>query len=158
MKLAPTLQGGLRIDADSLEDWMVLDAICADAASLPGAPLYERLSEKMPKDPDWEEFVAPDIRSQFSDQVTHVSRAISAAPMDEEHAGSIFISKEEAPVWYGAINQARMTLEHLFQISELDEFIDLDDLGEISDAKRSAVIRSHFYSTFQSLLLEYVLE
>lgn len=158
MKLAPTLQGGLRIDADSLEDWMVLDVICADASNLPGAPLYERLSEKMPKDPDWEEFVAPDIRSQFSDQITHVSRAISSASMDESHAGSIFISKEDAEVWYGAINQARMTLEQQFQISEMDEFVDLDELGELSEEKRSAVIRGHFYSTFQSLLLEYVLE
>ncbi|MGJ8657476.1 MAG: hypothetical protein ACSHX6_13590 [Akkermansiaceae bacterium] len=158
MKLAPTLQGGLRIDADSLEDWMVLDAICADAASLPGAPLYDRLSEKMPKDPDWEEFVAPDIRSQFSDQVTHVSRALSAAPMDEDQAGSIFISKDDAPIWYGALNQARMTLEHIYQISELDEFVELDELGDIGDAKRSAVIRSHFYSTFQCLLLDYVLD
>lgn len=158
MKLAPTLQGGLRIDADSLEDWMVLDAICADASNLPGAPLYERLSEKMPKDPDWEEFVAPDIRSQFSDQITHVSRAISSASMDESHAGSIFISKEDAEVWYGAINQARMTLEQQFQISEMDEFVDLDELGELTEEKRSAVIRGHFYSTFQSLLLEYVLE
>ena len=25
MKLAPTLEGGLRIDADAVEDWMVLD-------------------------------------------------------------------------------------------------------------------------------------
>ena len=158
MKLAPTLQGGLRIDADSLEDWMVLNAICADATGLSGSPLYDRLSEKMPKDPDWEEFVAPDIRSQFSDQVSHVSRAISAAPMDEEQAGSIFISKEDAPIWYGAINQARMTLEHLFQLSEINEFVDIEDLGDISDEKRSAVIRAHFYSTFQCILLEYVLD
>lgn len=158
MKLAPTLQGGLRIDADSLEDWMVLDAICGDAANLPGAPLYDRLSEKMQKDADWEEFVAPDIRSQFSDQISHVSRAISSAPMDEDHAGSIFISKEDSLIWYGAINQARMTLELQFQISELDEFVDLEDLGQLSEEKRSAVIRGHFYSTFQSLLLEYVLE
>lgn len=158
MKLAPTLQGGMRIDADSVEDWIVLDAICADAASLPGAPLYERLSEKMPKDPDWEEFVAPDIRSQFSDEITHVSRALSAAARDEDQVGSIFISKEDAPIWYGAINQARMTLEQIYQISELEDFEDLDELGDIGDAKRSAVIRGHFYSTFQCLLLDYVLD
>lgn len=158
MKLAPTLKGGLRIDADSLEDWMVLDAICADAASLPGAPLYDRLSEKMAKDPDWEEFVAPDVRSQFSDQIAHISRAISSAPMDEDQAGSIFISKEDAPLWYGALNQARISLEQVFHLSELDEFEDLDDLGDIGEEKRSAVIRGHFYSYFQCLLLEYVLE
>lgn len=158
MRLAPILKGGLRIDADSLDDWMVLNAICADAASLPGAPLYDRLAHKMPKDPDWEEFVAPDIRSQFSDQIDHVSKAISSAPKDEEHAGSIFISKEDATLWYGALNQARMTLEQMFHLSEIADFVALDDLGDIGDEKRSAVIRGHFYSTFQCLLLEYVLD
>ncbi len=158
MKLAPTLQGGLRIDADSLEDWMVLEAICADAVSLPGASLYERLSEKMEGDADWEEFVAPEIRGQFTDQIAHVSRAVSAAPMDEEHAGSIFISEEEASIWYGAINQARMTLEQMYSISEVEDFTDLDELSDMSDERRSAIIRGHFYSTFQCLLLEYVLE
>lgn len=158
MRLAPTLKGGLRIDADSLDDWMVLNAICSDAASLPGPPLYDRLSEKMPKDPDWDEFVAPDIRSQFSDQIDHVATAISSAPRNEEHAGSIFISKEDAHIWYGALNQARMTLEKMYHLGELADFISLDDLGDIGDEKRSAVIRGHFYSTFQCLLLEYVLD
>jgi len=122
MKLAPTLEGGLRIDADAVEDWMVLDAICADAAGMPGESLYDRLSEKMVRDDDWEEFVAPDIRDQFSD------------------------------------HQARMTLEHAYQLSELEEFAELDELGHLGDEKLSAVVRGHFYSTFQSLLLEYVLD
>ena len=87
MKLAPTLQGGLRIDADGAEDWIVLDAICADATALPGPPLYDQVSEHMPDDADWEEFVAPDIRSQFSDQIAHVSRAISSAQRDENQMG-----------------------------------------------------------------------
>ena len=158
MKLAPTLEGGLRIDADAVEDWMVLDAICADAAGMPGESLYDRLSEKMMRDDDWEEFVAPDIRDQFSDQVIHVSRALSGASRNEEQEGVVFISKEDAPIWYGAINQARMTLEHAYQLSELEEFAEIDELGHLSDEKLSAVVRGHFYSTFQSLLLEYVLD
>ncbi len=158
MRIAPTLKGGLRLDADSKDDWMLLNAICADAVCLPGPPLYDRLSKNMPKDRDWEEFVAPDIRSQFSDQIEYVLSAISDAPKDEEHAGSIFISKEDAPHWYGTINQARMTLEHMFHLSELNDFVDLNELGDIGEDKRSAVIRGHFYSTFQCLLLEYVMD
>ncbi len=158
MKLAPTLEGGLRIDADAAEDWIVLDAICVDATSLPGLSLYDRLSEKMVKDPDWEEFVVPEIRSQFSDEVTHVSRALSAAARDDDQIGSLFITREDAPIWYGAINQARMTLEHVYKLSDLDEFAELDELGDLGQEKLSAVVRGHFYSTFQSLLLEYVLD
>ena len=157
MKLAPTLQGGLRIDADCAEDWIILDAICEDAAALPGPPLYDQLSEHMPKDPDWEEFVAPDIRDQFSDQIIHVSRAISSAQRDENQVGAVFVSKNDAMIWYGAINQARITLEQLYQVSKLEDFVEVDGMDEVSDERHSALVRSHFYSTIQSLLLEYVL-
>jgi len=158
MKLAPTLQGGFRIDADGPEDWIVLDAICADAVALPGPPLYDQLSENMPNDPDWEEFVAPDIRSQFSDQIAYVSRAISSAPRDENQVGSIAIASEDAMTWYGAINQARMTLEQLYQVSKIEDFGDLDEINGLSEEKHSALVRSHFYSALQSLLLDYVLD
>jgi len=158
MKLAPTLQGGLRIDADCAEDWLILDAICADAAALPGPPLYDQLSENMEKDPDWEEFVAPEIRSQFSDQIVHVSRAISSAQRDENQVGAVFVSKNDAMIWYGAINQARISLEQLYQVSKIENFIDSDGTDEISDEKHSALVRGHFYSMMQSVLLEYVLD
>jgi len=158
MKLAPTLEGGLRIDAEGAEDWIVLDAICADAAHLPGPPLYDQVSEHMPEDSDWEEFVASDIRNQFSDQIAHVSRAISSAKRDENQMGAVFVEKEDAMTWYGAINQARMTLEQLYQVSSIDDFLELDDMQDLSEEKHSALIRSHFYSAMQSLLLDYVLD
>lgn len=157
MKLAPTFQGGIRIDADCAEDWLMLDAICGDAAGVPGKPLYDRLAEKMPTDPDWEEFVAPDIRDQFSYQIVHVSRSISSAQRGEDQVGVVLVEKEDCMTWYGALNQARMTLELVYQVSELDEYADLDDLAEISEEMRMALVRSHFYSAFQSLLLDYVI-
>ncbi len=157
MKMAPTLDGGLRIDADSLTDWMILELICADAARLPGSPLYEQLSSHLEKDDDWKEFVEPDIKSQFSEQITHVSRALSTATKDETHAGSIFITPQNAPIWYGAINQARLSLEKQFNLSKLDHIDDEDDLADLDDDLRGAVIRNHFYTAIQSLLLDYVL-
>ncbi len=157
MRVAPTLQGGIRIDADCAEDWLMLDMICVDAAGVPGKPLYDRLAEKMASDQDWEEFVAPDIRSQFSDQVTHVSRSISSAQRDEDQAGAVIIEKGDCITWYGAINQARMTLEQVYTMSELDRSAELDDLDELSDKIRLALMRSDFYTAFQSILLDYVL-
>jgi len=155
--MAPTLEGGLRIDADSLTDWMILELICADATNLPGPPLYDQLSSKMEQDDDWKEFVVPDIVEQFNDQVSFVSRAISAAPRDEEHAGSLFIQKEDAMTWYGAVNQARLSLERQHNLSNLKDITCEEDLEELEPELRAAVIRNHFYNSIQSLLLDFVM-
>lgn len=155
--MAPTLEGGLRIDADSLTDWMILELICADATSLPGPPLYDQLSSRMEQDDDWKEFVVPDIVNQFNDQITCVSRAISSAPRDEDHAGSIFIKEEDAIAWYGAVNQARLSLEKQHSLSKLEEIISEEDLENLNPNVRAAVIRNHFYNSIQSLLLDYVM-
>jgi len=155
--MAPTLEGGLRIDADSLTDWMILELICADATSLPGPPLYDQISSRMEQNEDWKEFVVPDIVTQFDEQVTFVSRAISAAPRDEDHAGSIFITKENAMTWYGTVNQARLSLEKQHNLSKVEEIITEEDLEELDSEVRAAVIRNHFYTSIQSLLLEFVM-
>eukprot|EP00112_Aurelia_sp_Birch-Aquarium-sp1_P004303 Seg14856.2 transcript_id=Seg14856.2/GoldUCD/mRNA.D3Y31 product="hypothetical protein" protein_id=Seg14856.2/GoldUCD/D3Y31 len=157
MTIPPTLEGGLRIDADSLNDWMLLELICTDAANLPGAPLYDRLSSQMEKDEDWEEFVEPDIKNQFSEQITYVSRAISSAPRDEEHAGSVHITKDDAMQWYGALNQARMSLEHQHDLSKVVDAVDEEDIDQLEPHLQGALIRGRFYTTAQSLLLDYVL-
>ncbi len=154
--MAPTLEGGLRIDADSLTDWMILELICADATSLPGPPLYDQISSRMEQNEDWKEFVVPDIVTQFNDQVTFVSRAISAAPRDEGHAGSIFITKEDAMIWYGTVNQARLSLEKQYGLSKIEDIPNPEDLDELESDVRAAVLRNHFYTSIQSLLLDFV--
>ncbi len=157
MKMAPTLEGGLRIDADSLTDWMILELICADASRLPGPPLYDQLSSRMEQDDDWKEFVVPDIVTQFQDQITHISRAISSAPKDEEHSGSLFIHKDDSMIWYGAVNQARLSLEKQYDLS-MHEILETEKaLDDLEPELRSAVIRNQFYCAIQSALLDYVL-
>ncbi len=157
MKMAPTLKGDLRIDADSLTDWMILELICTDAARLPGPPLYDQLSSKMEQDDDWKEFVVPDMVTQFEEQITHVSRAISSAPKDEEHAGSIFIKKEDAMIWYGACNQARLSLEKQHDLSKLEMSETEVELEDLELELRSAVIRNQFYGDIQMVILEFLL-
>lgn len=157
MTMAPTLEGGLRIDADSLTDWMILELICADATRLPGPPLYDQISSRMEQNDDWKEFVVPDIVTQFEEQITYVSRAISSAPRDEEHAGSVFISKEDAMTWYGTVNQARLSLEKQHNLSTHEDLDTEEDLEKLEPELRAAVIRNHFYTSIQTLLLEFVL-
>ncbi|RYD33422.1 MAG: hypothetical protein EOP87_11020, partial [Verrucomicrobiaceae bacterium] len=61
MKVAPTLEGGLRIDAEDLGDWEILHAILHDArrgdADLAGN-LGALISEEAGAE-DWRDFVVP---------------------------------------------------------------------------------------------------
>jgi len=158
MNLTPTLQGGLKIDADSKEDWDILESICADAMELSGDMLYDRISANMGKNEDWEEFVAPDIRGQFSEQIKHVSEAIESATKNEAYVGSVFISKDDAPRWYGALNRARICLEDVYKVSEYSGLLEWDEIVNLEEDLRAAVIRGQFYTAVQCVLLEYGLD
>lgn len=155
MLIAPTLDGGLRIDAETSSDWLVLEMICTDAANMPGKPLTDRLASHMETDEDWEQFVTPDLRNHFSDQIAHVSQSISSAEKDEDLVGSLYIQKADAETWFGAINQARLSLEAKFRFSNYHDESEIDPKDKHI---RAALIRNHFYNSLQSLLLEYLMD
>lgn len=155
MRIAPTLDGGLRIDAESDTDWLVLEMICTDASNLPGKPLTGRLSAFMKTDEDWDQFVTPELQNTFNDQITHISKSICLAEKDQNLVGSLYIKKSEADIWFGAINQARLSLEARYRLSAYDEDQQIDPNNT---QIKSAQIRYEFYTTLQSLLLEYLME
>lgn len=158
MRVAPTLDNSLRIDAESPFDWLILEMICTDAANLPGPPLAKRLANKIKDKEDWTEFVIPDLHSQFSEQVNHVSLTLSAANKNDDLTGSIYIPHSDADIWYGAINQARISLEHQYEISRYADITHIEEISEERHELRKALIRYHFYTRVQSMLLEYIIE
>lgn len=160
MTVAPTLDKGLRIDVDSATDWQVLDMICTDATLQNGPSLAESLGGFMEDDEDWSELMTPELGEQFNEQVTHVSKAISSAKKENDLTGSVSISHDEADIWFGAINQARISLESRFQLSKLEEeFEDGIQADDIKDpALLSAIIRYDFYSRIQNIMLDYILD
>lgn len=150
MKVAPTLKGGLRIDVETPLDWVVLRCVAYDARG--GSDLADSVSSAMAKDEamdDWREYVLPGLRDDFNSQLDAIEAAISAAG-DGEQPGQVFIGKEEAELWYGGLNQARLALEERYGLSAADP-------EEMSPGKRSAWFRSQFYLHVQSLLLDHVL-
>jgi hypothetical protein len=150
MKVAPTLQGGLRIDAETPLDWMMLRCIAPDARS-GGLDLADRVSAPMADDEgagDWRDYVVPDLRDGFNAQLEGIERALAAAAGDEP--GRIFIPREDAELWYGGLNQARLALEERYHLSAAA-------LSEMTPGKRSAWFRSQFYLHVQSLLLDHVM-
>jgi len=154
MNIAPTIEGGLRIDPENPKDWHILRAIVIDAtqshndlASRLGAVITdERLSE------DWNDIIVPDLRESFSDDLHHIQAAIeTAAAFPKDKRSSIWVTREDAMQWYSALNQARLALEdtHRFSTSP--------DPDPKNLVRFEAYLRSQFYCAFQSLLLRHAI-
>lgn len=156
MKILPTLEGGLRIDAEDLTDWEVLHAIVHDAKcgeSDLATELGNLISDEQAAQ-DWADYVTPDLRENFESQLSLVAESIQKA-MEKAggEAGPIWIAKDQGFIWYGALNQARLALEDHHHFGPLDHVA----LGKLNPASKSAFMRSQFYLALQSLLLDHVI-
>ena len=156
MKIAPTIEGGLKINPETDGDWHVLRAITLDAkgdsydlaSELGDLISHEKLAA------DWQEIVVPDLREAFSDDLHHVSASIeAAAAFSNDKEAAIWITKEDAENWYSALNQARLALEESHGFGS-EEDLDTESLGPL---KREGLIRNHFYCALQSFILEHVM-
>ncbi len=156
MKVAPTLEGGLRIDPETAEDWHVLRAILIDANShdtdlatrLGGMVTDERVAE------DWRDFVVPDLRESFADDLNQIQAAIeTAAAFPNDGESPIWITREDAFSWYSALNQARLALEERYGFGPDPE----SDPSNHQPVRHEALLRSQFYCALQSFLLQHAL-
>jgi hypothetical protein len=156
MKIAPTIEGGLKIEPENAQDWHVLRAITLDAkgeeydlaSDLGDLITDEKLSE------DWRDFVVPDLRESFSDDLHHVNAAIEAADaFSKEREAAIWITREDAENWYSALNQARLALEETYRFGDETD-IEIESLTQL---KREGLFRNHFYCALQSFILEHVM-
>ncbi len=157
MKVAPTLEGGLRIDAEDASDWELLHTIIRDAngcqadlASRIGGLISEEAGQQ-----DWQDYVVPDLREEFLDALNQVFVAIDSARFHaHSEAGPLWITRDDGFIWYSALNQARLALEDHFHFDTLIQASD----ASLTPEQTAAYIRSDFYHQIQSLLLEYVLD
>ncbi len=156
MTVMPTLEGGLRIDAEEADDWELLRAIIIDAHACE-TDLASRLGGLMSGDAaaeDWEELIVPDLREEFQDGLAEIGASIEAAIFNADNGpGPIWISRENAFPWYSSLNQARLALEEVHHFGTEEEA----DIKSMSPLQKAAFIRSGFYSDIQSLLLRHVL-
>lgn len=156
MKIMPTANGGLQIDADDPGDWQLLRGITHDAV-LCDESLARRLgllisNEEIAR--DWREYIHPDLEAGFADDVRHVATSIASAHLESGAGpGSLWITRDTAFHWYSALNQARLALEEQFHFGPGPS---VDSAG-LPPARRAAFLRSQFYCAIQSLLLEHAL-
>lgn len=147
MRVAPTLDGRIRIDLETELDLLVLRAIRDDAeASDADGRLREAMGDGAGA--DWEEFVMPELKSVFERQLDAIELELRDAKPGSGQA--VFIAREDAEAWYGGLNQARLALEARHRLSEVEP-------DGIEGARRSAWFRSQFYLQLQSLLLEFLM-
>ena len=156
MKVAPTLEGGLRIDPETPGDWHILRAILLDAnghetdlaTRLGGMVTDERIAE------DWRDYVVPDLRESFADDLNQIQAAIeTAAAFPKNGESPIWITREDAFSWYSALNQARLALEEKYGFGPDPE----SDSANLSPIRHEALLRSQFYCALQSFLLRHAL-
>ena len=156
MKILPTLEGGLRIDAEDRSDWHLLAAVADDAVDRPtrladqlgGLITAEEIAE------DWYEYIVPDLDAAFQSDIARVAAAIQQAyDAVDGAAGSLWIERDDGLAWYSVLNQARLAIEDHHRFGP-GEDVDPDTL---SPQKLSAFLRSQFYCAFQSLLLAHVM-
>lgn len=157
MTVLPTLEGGLRIDADDPSDWELLRAIIADANGCK-TDLASRLGSHMSEEAgaeDWEELIVPDLREGFLDELAEIGALIESARYQAENGpGPIWITRQDAYPWYSALNQARLALEEIYHFGP-EGTVDPESMTPV---KKAAYMRSDFYSEIQLLLLRHVLK
>lgn len=156
MKSMPTLEGGLRIDTEEASDWDLLRCIVMDAngcktdlASRLGGLISEEAGGE-----DWREYVVPDLREEFQDELAQVGALIESAAFNAEgEAGPLWISPEDGFAWYGSLNQARLSLQEQYRFEPIRSI----DLENLTPERCAALIRFQFYGEIQDELLRHVM-
>lgn len=156
MKAMPTLEGGLRIDTENFNDWGILRSIIGDANGS-GIDLASRLGALISEEVgglDWQEYVVPDLREGFQDELAQVSASIESAIVEANGGpGPLWITRGDVFPWYSTLNQARLALEERYHFGPSET---IDPAG-FTPARRAALMRSKFYCAIQGLLLEHVM-
>lgn len=156
MKITPTPDDGLRIDAEEPGDWLTLNGIARDAISCQENPA-RRLGKRITAAEvaaDWQDYVIPDLEAEFAADVLYVTTAIGAARVAAgDGPGPLWITRADAFQWYGTLNQARLALEDRFHFGSHESV----DPAALPPTARAAFLRSHLYCAIQSLLLERLL-
>jgi len=138
-----------------------LKAVPELAASLP-QPFWKRPpssgsgSQEMLD--DWKNYVAPEIERTHRKQCEHVERAVNRLDNEKEaqpgSGNSIRITEKDFDRWYGALNQARLSLEAHYQFGQTPHKI--DQILSWPPEKLSRYLQSQFYQAIQIDLLEMI--
>jgi hypothetical protein len=155
MKLTASPQDGLEIVLENPPDWLMVMAVLYDA-NVDGFDMAARLGEAMAATgtwEDWSEWVMPDLREGFAENLRTVALAVQTAQGDRFlEPGMVKIPKHELFPWYATLNQARLALETKYRLT-------VEPPDPDGDPDRwAAHVRSQFYSLLQTQILDLGME
>jgi|GEM_PF-776712 len=106
--------------------------------TLAGKPALTRDDEKINN--DWEQIIVPELRHLFVTSGETVARDLVNLEEEsaETHSGRVMFAAVHLNAWMSAINEARLILGELFNVTEQD--MNREDL-DIEDTKQFAVLK-----------------
>jgi hypothetical protein len=155
MKIGTSPKDGLELILENPPDWLMVMAVLYDA-NADGFDMADRLGESVAATgawEDWNEWVLPDLREGFAENLLTVALALKTAQGDKFlEPGSVRIPKPELFPWYATLNQARLALESKYRLT-------VEPPDPDGDPDRwAAHVRSQFYSFLQSQILNLGME
>ena len=191
MKMRRIISKGLVLSGMPAPQLRMLEqvALHADPSGSPAAS--ERLYQSPVKEPqnvtdeelvdDWQEFVMPDLRQEFTRQLDCVANDLSQAQRestpspphddslhddslrededeDEDAATSpaatyeLIIPFDHIESWYGALNQARLVMQERYEFPETENLEAM--VGLLTSKNLKPYLTSRFYMEIQGALLD----
>jgi hypothetical protein len=158
--------GGFRLEAISESELAALRHVPSDADTTGTPEARGRLfppgfagSEETADagdNADWEEFVHPDLRALFEDDVVQVGRDLNAAsPVAGRH--QIVVSAENVERWFRAFNQARIVMHTRYSFPDESELGEEETMARITSLLQSgefaAFLRARLYAEIQEWIV-----
>ncbi len=143
------MDGRIKIVVDDENDFNFFAELLQDAIGNDGTETLVNTISQSGTDEDWEEFVKPDLISQFKKDILTVSQTLAGVQDSTEK--EFFISPENARDWYSTLNQARLNLEYRYKVSSIPPEVNKEELGLETI---QAGIKTEFYMQIQGLILE----
>ena len=149
MQLGPTIDGRIKIAITDENDFNFFAAILQDALGEDSPQSIVDQISKGKGDEDWEEFVKPDLVTQFKKEILTVGSVL--AETQDNGLKEFFIEESSAGAWFSTLNQARLHLEQVHKISSFEDEIDEENLSE---TQLQSLAKYDLYTNLQGLILE----
>ena len=149
MKISPTSDSELIIELETASDARAFEHILADARGSEGVDhLAQTLSGFMDADSEWDEWVVPELKEGYRQQLDIVEETLS--DIRNKNLTKICIDEDSVELWYGAINLARLMLNERYHFDAVEFDEDTEEVIQL------AYMRDQFYTALLSLMLDFI--
>jgi len=113
---------------------------------------------------DWEEYVKPELETQFLNDLETVTKDLGMVEEEEDDEGNVehFLSVpvDHAETWYSVLNQARLIIneEHDISATERKLYMGEESPSELGEKRWLTMIQYRIYGALQEFILTNIME